>query len=285
MKKNVSAIFALSLLLGLIVLSVPAQSTIEYPNAKVVDQVDDYFGTKVSDPYRWLEDPSSNDTKGWIAAQNRITGAYLDTIPERSRLRARLTELWNYEKYSAPFREGNNYFYYKNDGLQNQSVLYLASGLTDTGRVLLNPNTLSKDGTVALSGVAISPDGKTMAYGISKAGSDWREYHFRDIKTGKDLTDILKNIKFSGVSWTRDGKGVFYSRYPPPNETTKLEDANFNRKLYFHKLGERQSKDSLIYERPDDPKLGINGFVTDDGGWLIIYLSQGTSSKDQGGRI
>jgi prolyl oligopeptidase len=261
--------------------TVKAQSGIQYPKPRKANQVDDYFGTKVSDPYRWMEDPASAETKSWIAAQNQITNAYLQTIPQRSKIKDRLTKLWNYEKYSTPFREGNNYFYFKNDGLQNQSVLYKAKGLNDTGSVLLDPNKLSADGTEALAGMAISQDGKILAYGISKGGSDWREYRFRNIETGKDLKDVLKNIKFSGVSWTRDGKGVFYARYPAPNAKTKLEDANFNRKLYFHKLGTKQSSDPLIYERPDDKKLGIGGFVTEDGGWLIIYLSQGTSPKDQ----
>ena len=257
-----------------------AQS-LNYPNAKQVDQVDDYFGTKVSDPYRWLEDPAAADTKAWIEAQNKITNSYLGSIGERDQIKERLTKLWNYEKYSTPFKEGDRYFYFKNDGLQNQSVLYVAESETDQGRVLLDPNTLSEDGTIALSGIAVSPDGKTLGYGISVGGSDWREYRFRDIKTGKDLPDVLKYIKFSGISWTKDSKGVFYSRYPKPNEKTKLEDANFNRRLFYHRIGKKQSTDKLIYERPDNPKLGINGFVSEDGNWLMIYLSQGTSPKDQ----
>ena len=281
MRNNVVTVFVLSLLLALCVATGLAQSTIGYPETKKVDQVDDYFGTRVADPYRWLEDPSTEDAKAWIEAQNEVTNRYLETIPERARIRRRLTKLWNYEKYSTPFREGGRYFYFKNDGLQNQSVLFVAKSLSDTGRVLLDPNTFSEDGTVALAGLAVSPDGKNIAYGLSKGGSDWREYHFMNIDSGKKLPDVLKNIKFSGVSWTNDGKGVFYSRYPAPNEKTKLEDANFNRKLFFHRIGTKQSDDALIYERPDDPKLGISGFVTDDGSWLLIYLSRGTSPKVQ----
>ncbi len=281
MKNGALILFVFAALFVLSPASAKAQSTISYPETKTVDQTDDYFGTKVSDPYRWLENPASEDAKAWIEAQNKITSEYLAAIPEREKLKQRLTKLWNYEKYSTPFKEGKNYFYFKNDGLQNQRVLYVSESANGEGRVLLDPNTLSEDGTVALAGIAVTSDGKTLAYGISKAGSDWREFRFRNIVTGKDLPDVLGNIKFSSVSWTRDGKGVFYSRYPEPNEKTKLEDANFNRKLYFHKLGTKQSEDKLIYERPDDPKLGINGFVTDDGSWLLIYLSQGTSPKDQ----
>lgn len=269
------------LILILLTLSISAQTRLQYPDAKKVDQVDDYHGTKVADPYRWLEDPDAADSRKWIEAQNKVTFSYLESIPQREELKNRLTELWNYERYSAPFKRGGKYFYSKNDGLQNQSVLYVAESASDPGRVLLDPNAFSKDGTVALSGLSITDDGKILAYGISKAGSDWREFKFLSIDTGKELPDHLKHIKFSGVSWTKDGSGVYYSRFPEPNENTKLEDANFNRKLYFHKLGTDQTEDVLVYERPDDPKLGISGFVTDDGDWLLIYLSQGTSPKNQ----
>ncbi|MEZ5306570.1 MAG: prolyl oligopeptidase family serine peptidase [Pyrinomonadaceae bacterium] len=257
------------------------QGSFDYPKARQSDQKDDFFGTTVADPYRWMEDPDSAETQAWVRAQNKLTGDYLNTLPSRTRIKERLTKLWNYEKYSTPFREGEKYFYFKNDGLQNQSVLYVANGLSDAGKILLDPNGLSDDGTVALAGIAVSPNGKTLAYGLARSGSDWREYRFRDIETGKDLKDVLIDIKFSGVSWTKDGKGVFYSRYPKPNDETKLEDANLNRKLYFHKLGTKQATDPLIYERPDDPKMGVNGFVTEDGAWLLIYLSKGTSNMDQ----
>ncbi|MFV0387524.1 MAG: prolyl oligopeptidase family serine peptidase [Pyrinomonadaceae bacterium] len=253
---------------------------LKYPEAKKVEQVDDYHGTKVADPYRWLENPDSPETKAWVTAENKVTEAYLDSLPRREAIKERLTKLWNYEKYSAPSKQGSKYFYYKNDGLQNQSVLYVADSVDDPGRVLLDPNTFSKDGTTSLAGVAITQDAKTLAYAISEGGSDWRTWYFVDIATGKKLPDVLTNIKFSGVSWTNDGKGVFYSRYPEPNAKTKLEDANFNQKLYYHVLGTKQSKDKLVYERPDDPKLGISGFVTQDGNWLVINLSKGTSPKN-----
>ena len=254
-----------------------AQTIIKYPNAKKVEQTDDYHGVKVADPYRWLEEIDSADTKAWINVQNKITGDYLATIPQRERIKKRLTELWNYEKYSAPFKEGGRYFYFKNDGLQNQYVLYVADTVTDKGRVLLDPNTLSKDGTVALSGYAISSDGKTLAYGLSASGSDWQEWRFRSVETGADLPDVLKNIKFSGASWTRDGKGVFYSRYPEPDEKSKLAAVNEFQKLYYHRLGTPQTEDALVYERSDDKEMGISANVSEDGKWLNVIVWKGTS--------
>ena len=253
---------------------------IEYPKTKKVDQTDDYHGTIVADPYRWLENPDSEDSRAWIEAQNKITQAYLATIPEREKIKARLTELWNYEKYSAPFKQGGKYFYFKNDGLQNQSVLYVADSPTDKGRVLLDPNTLSADGTVALSGISVSDDGRLLAYGLSSGGSDWQEWRVREVATGKDLPDVIKWVKFSRASWTKDGKGFFYSRYPEPNEKTKLEDANFNQKLYYHRIGTPQSEDVLIYERPDHKEWGFGGGVTEDGKFLIISIWKGTDPRN-----
>ena len=257
-----------------------AQNKIEYPETKKVDQTDDYHGTKVSDPYRWLEDDNSAETKAWVQAENKVTFDYLNQIPEREQLKKRLTELWNYEKYSAPYKEGKYYFYSKNDGLQNQSVFYVSDSVKGEGRVLLDPNKLSKDGTVALSGMAISDDGKMMAYGLSGAGSDWQTWHFRDVETGKDLPDVLENIKFSGASWTKDEKGVFYSRFPEADEKSKLTRINYFQKLYYHKLGTPQSEDTLIYERPDDKEMGVGGGVTEDGNWLVINVTKGTSPNN-----
>lgn len=254
-----------------------AQTIIKYPNAKKVEQTDDYHGIKIADPYRWLEDIDSADTKAWVDVQNKISSDYLATIPQREQLKKRLTELWNYEKYSAPFKEGGKYFYYKNDGLQNQYVLYVAESVSDKGRVLLDPNKLSTDGTVALSGLAVSADGKTLAYGLSAAGSDWQEWRFRSTETGEDLPDVLKNIKFSGASWTTDGKGVFYSRYPETDEKSKLSAVNYFQKLYYHRLGTPQTEDALIYERTDDKEMGIGASVSEDGRWLNIVVWKGTS--------
>ena len=257
-----------------------AQTRIEYPNTKKIEQTDDYHGTKVSDPYRWLEDDNSPETKAWVQAENKVTFDYLNQIPERAKIKARLTELWNYEKYTAPTKQGDHYFYSKNDGLQNQSVLYVADSTTDKGRVLLDPNKLSTDGTVALSGLAISDDGKLMAYGLSGAGSDWQEWKFKNVETGADLPDVLDDIKFSGASWTKDGRGVFYSRFPAATDKEKLTRVNYFQKLYFHKLGTPQSEDVLIYERPDDKEMGVGGGVTEDGKWLTIYVTKGTAPRN-----
>ena len=281
MRQILSKLTSAFLVILVFSIGILAQSKINYPNTKKVQQVDDYHGTEVSDPYRWLEAPDSTATKDWVKAQNKVTNDYLKTIPQREQIKQRLTKLWNYEKYSTPSKQGGKYFYYKNDGLQNQYILYVADSIDDEGRVLLDPNKFSDDGTTSLAGTAVSRDGKIIAYGISKGGSDWREYRFRNIETGKDLPDVLRHIKFSNVSWNKDNKGVYYAGYPKPNEKSKLEDANFFRKLYYHKLGTKQSKDKVIHERPDNKKLGIGGFVTDDGNWLLIYLSQGTSPKDQ----
>lgn len=260
--------------------SIFAQTKVEYPKTKKIEQMDNYHGTKVADPYRWLEDDNSAETKSWVEAQNKVTFAYLDTIPEREQIKSRLTELWNYEKFSAPSKVGDKYFYSKNDGLQNQSVLYVTDSINDKGRILLDPNTLSTDGTVALSGTSISDDGKTLAYGIAVAGSDWQEWRFRDVATGKDLPDILEDIKFSGASWSKDGKGVYYSRFPNTEDSAKLTRINYFQKLYYHKLGTPQSEDNLVYERPDDKEMGVGGGVSEDGNWLIIYVTKGTSPKN-----
>ena len=257
-----------------------AQTKLDYPKTKKVEQVDNYHGTQVSDPYRWLEDDNSAETAEWVKAQNKVTFGYLNTIPQREAIEKRLTELWNYEKYSAPFKEGDKYFYYKNDGLQNQFVLYVANSTKDEGKVLLDPNKLSDDGTVALSGVSISEDGKTMAYGISVAGSDWQEWNFMDVETGKKLPDVLKDIKFSSASWTKDGEGVFYSRFPTVDEKAKLTKLNYDQTIYYHKLGTPQSEDVVVYNRPDDKEMGVGGGVSEDGKWLIVYVSKGTSPKN-----
>ena len=279
MRKAISKLCILFFISIYVVSGVFAQGGFNYPKAKKVSQVDDYHGTKVSDPYRWLEDDNSAETKAWVEAQNKLTFNYLRTIPQREQIKKRLTKLWNYEKYTAPFKRGGKYFYYKNDGLQNQSLLYIAESPTDAGRVLLDPNKFSKDGTISLAGTAISEDAKILGYGISVSGSDWREWRFLNIETGKHLPDVLKNIKFSSASWTKDGSGVYYSRYPAPKEKTKLKDTVFNQKMYFHKIGQAQSKDKLVYERPDNKKLLISGSETEDGRWLVVNVLDGTIRK------
>ncbi|KZL48247.1 prolyl endopeptidase [Nodularia spumigena CENA596] len=251
-----------------------------YPISNKSDQVDNYHGTLVADPYRWLEDPDSAETRNWISAENQITFAYLNEIPAREKIKQRLTKLWDYEKYGIPFKEGNNYFYFKNNGLQNQSVLYTLKTLDAEPKVLIDPNKLSTDGTIALSGLAISENGKLLAYGLSTSGSDWQEWKVRDVETGEDLEDHLKWIKFSGASWTKDNQGFFYSRYDEPNEKTKLEDVNYYQKLYYHQLGTPQSEDVLIYHRDDQKEWGFSGNVTEDGSYLIISVWLGTDAKN-----
>lgn len=254
---------------------------ISYPPTKTVDQIDVLHGVAVADPFRWLEDADSDETKAWVEAQNAVTAAYLDKIPERAAIARRMTRLWDYEKYGLPYREGSRYFFSKNDGLQNQSVLYVSESLDATPRVLLDPNALSSNGTVALSGAAISDDGKYLAYGLSSAGSDWQEWHLRDIDSGLDKSDHLKWIKFSGASWTNDNKGFFYSRYSEPKAGQALQEANYYRKVYYHCIGDPQEADTLIYERPDQKEWGINGVVTEDGNYLLLYIFVGTERRNR----
>jgi len=254
--------------------------TNNYPVARKSDQVDDYHGVKVADPYRWLEDLDSAETRKWVEEENKQTFAYLAEIPARTTIKERLTKLWNYEKYGVPFKEGNRYFYTRNSGLQNQSVLYSVNSLDAEPQTLLDPNTLSSDGTVALSGIAVSNDGKRLAYSLSASGSDWQEWKVRDVTTGKDLTDDLRWVKFSNASWMRDGSGFYYVRYDEPKGDS-LKDTNYFQKLYFHKIGSPQSEDVLVYERPDQKDWLFDGAVTKDGNYLIITASQGTDVKSR----
>lgn len=251
-----------------------------YSETRTVDVVDDYHGTKVADPYRWLEDLDAPELKEWIAAQNQITFGYLEEIPQRGKINKRLTELWDYEKFGIPYKRGDRYFFSHNEGLQNQYVLHVTDSLDGEARVLLNPNELSEDGTIALRGTAITDDGELLAYGLSEAGSDWVEYHVRDIDTGEDLTDHLRWVKFSGAAWTKDNQGFFYSRYDEP-KGDKLQEANYYHKLYYHRLGRPQSEDVLVYHRPDQKEWGFGGAVTDDGRYLIITIWQGTERKNR----
>jgi prolyl oligopeptidase len=271
------ALVALSVAQSLPALAQDSSKKLSYPESKRVDHTDDYFGTKVADPYRWLENLDSDETKAWVEAQNKVTFGYLNEIPVREQIKQRLTKLWNFEKFGIPFKEGGRYFYSRNSGLQNQSVLYTAESLTAEPRVLLDPNTLSSDGTVALTSYAITDDGKLMAYGLAASGSDWQEWKVRDVETGKDLADQIKWVKFSSASWSKDGKGFFYSRYDEPKDGTRMAGTNYFQKLYFHRIGTPQSDDVLVYERPDDKEMFVNGGVTDDGRYLIINIGKGSS--------
>ena len=249
-----------------------------YPVARKGDQVDDYHGVKVADPYRWLEDLDSDETRSWVDAENKLSFGFLEAIPARAAIKERITKLWNYEKYGVPFKEGNRYFYSRNSGLQNQSVLYTVTSLDGQPKLVLDPNTLSSDGTVALSGMQVSNGGKLLAYSLSASGSDWQEWKVRDVETGQDLSDDLKWVKFSGVSWTRDNSGFYYSRYDEP-KSDSLKATNYFQKVYFHKLGTPQSEDVLVYERPDQKDWLFGAQVTEDGDYLIIPIFQGTDSK------
>jgi prolyl oligopeptidase len=258
------------------------ETTLElaYPAARTVDQTDDYFGTTVSDPYRWMEDVDSPELKTWIDAENELTQNYLAQVPVRETMQRRLMELINFERYTAPARRGTRYFYSHNSGLQNQNVLYWQEGLDGAPKVLLDPNTFSEDGTVAISGISITDDGLLAAYSIADAGSDWVKWHVRNVTTGEDLPDLVEWSKFSGASWLKDGSGFFYQGYDAP-EAEALKAANYFHKVMFHKLGTPQSEDKLIFDRPDDKELNLGAHVTDDGRYLMLHQSKGTSPNNE----
>jgi len=256
--------------LAFIAFSCTNNQKIKYPVAHKDNVVDDYFGHKVSDPYRWLEDDNSEETAKWVKAENEVTNAFLAKIPYRDNIRKQLTNLWNYPKYSAPFKRAGKYFYYKNDGLQNQSVLYVQDNLDAEPRVLLDPNKLSDDGTVALSVARVSNDGKYLAYFVARSGSDWNEGYVLDINTGEKLSDHLQWIKFSGIGW--DGDGFYYSRYDKPKAGDELSQSNEYHKVYYHKVGTPQSDDKMVYDTPDHPRRLSDVGVTRDE--KIQYLTE-----------
>ncbi|XP_060804058.1 prolyl endopeptidase isoform X1 [Amyelois transitella] len=253
--------------------SAPRTMSFEYPEARRDETVvDDYHGTLIKDPYRWLEDPDSNETKEFIEAENKITRPYLNACPVKDDIHERLTELWNYPKYSCPFRRGDRYFFFKNTGLQNQNVLYVQDSLDGEARVFLDPNTLSEDGTIALSGSRFTEDGATFAYGLSASGSDWITIHLKDVATGKDYPEVLEKVKFASMSWTKDHKGLFYSRYPDQTGKTDGSETEVNRdqKLCFHRLNTPQKDDVIVVEFPEEPLWRIGAEVTDCGKYLIV---------------
>ncbi|MDB4672486.1 prolyl oligopeptidase family serine peptidase [Akkermansiaceae bacterium] len=254
--------------------------TLSYPDSKPGKTVDTLHDIKVPDPYRWLEDLNSDQTSAWVKAQNSLTDSYLDAIPGRQALENHLTKLWNVERLGVPSFEGGSYFFSKNNGLQNQSVLYSSKSLDLEPTVLLDPNKLSKDGTVALNSYEVSPDGKYLAYSTSASGSDWVEWKVREISSRKDLSDHLKWSKFSGVSWAKNSKGFYYGRFPTPKDGEEMMAQNIHKKIYFHEIGKPQSEDLLVYERPNQPKQGLYAWVTEDGKYLLIQVSQGTDTKN-----
>lgn len=252
-----------------------------YPQTPTVDQVDDYHGTPVADPYRWLEDVDSPQTKAWVEAQNALTYSFLEKIPERERIRQRLTELWDYPKAQVPLKRGGRYFQLRNSGLQNQDVLYVLETLQAEPRLLLDPNGLSEDGTVALVNWSVSEDGRWLAYAVAASGSDWLTWRVRDVDSAQDLPDVVEWSKFSSAAWSPDGSGFYYSRYDAPQDGQDYVGANYYHKLYLHRLGQPQEGDALIYQRPDQKEWGFEAHVTDDGGYLILNVWQGTDTRNR----
>jgi prolyl oligopeptidase len=252
-----------------------------YPETAKIDQTDDYHGTTVEDPYRWLEDDvrESSEVADWVAAQNEVTFAYLETIPEREKIKERLTSLWDYEKFGVPFREGGKIFYFRNDGLQNQSVLYSQDSLDSEPKLVIDPNTFSEDGTVALADVEISPDGRYAAMAVQDGGSDWRTVKIADIKTLEELDDKLEWVKFSSLAWAADSSGFYYSRFPATEEGEEFQSLNKNQKIYFHATGTAQDADKLVYERPDHPDWLLIPQISDDGRFLVIYSQTGSGGN------
>lgn len=257
----------------------PAQPAFAYPDARQGDVVDDHFGTPVADPYRWLEDPDSTETRAWIDSENAVTKGHLESIGFRGAWKERVTALWNYERFGTPWEEGDRYFWYRNDGLQDQSLLWTAETLDAEPEVLLDPNTFSEDGTVSLGSVAVSPDGTHIAYATSDGGSDWRTVTVRNIETGEDLPERIEWVKFSGIDWTADAAGFYYSRYPEPENP--LEQVNERQQLWYHALGTEQSEDTLVYKDDEHPKRGIGGWVSEEGHILWMGVWEGTGNKNR----
>ena len=273
-------------LFALPLFAVPASAAdppvpLNYPPAAAVDQTDDYHGTPVADPFRWLENDVRVDpeVKAWVDAQNAVTFGYLEALPQRGAIEKRLTALWNYEKFGVPFKEGGRYYFFKNDGLQNQYVLYTQAAPDAEPEVLIDPNAWSEDGTVALSGTVFSDDGKYLAYGVQDAGSDWRTWKVMDLETRADTGDELKWVKFNAPEWDAADAGLYYGQYPVPAEGEAFQTTNLDMKVLHHRLGTPQADDELIFARPDEPEWGFSNTVTHDGGYHVLTVHKGTDSK------
>jgi prolyl oligopeptidase len=280
MQRSTCTLFLLGGLFA-VSLATAGDGSINYPPAKRGDLVEDYHGTKVPDPYRCLEDDvrKSEEVAAWVAAENKVTQAYLKGIPERETIQKRITELWNYEKYSSPTKVAGKYYFSKNDGLQNQNVLYVQDSPDGQARVLIDPNTWSKDGTVALAGLSFDDNGKYLAYGVAEAGSDWTTWKVMRLADQKVLDDETKWVKYSGATWTKDGKGYFYGRFDEPKQGETFQALTLNQKVYYHRVGTPQSDDVLVYHRPDQPKWGFGESVSEDGRYLVITIHVGTAHK------
>jgi prolyl oligopeptidase len=261
--------------------TVARSGALTYPATRTVEVVDRIGSATVADPYRWLEDLNAPETAQWVAAENAVTNAYLGTLPMRAPLKARITELWNYAKVSAPRWQGGRWYYSRNTGLQRQNVMYARTTLDGPEQVVLDPNALSPDGSIALSGFVPSPDGRYVAYGQSEGGSDWSTYFVRDLKTGRTTRDTVRWVKFSGLSWTHDGRGFFYGRYPEPSAAEKLRGALRDKKIYYHAIGTTQAADRLIYARPEEPTLFISAGLDETGRYLLVTTNKGTSAKNE----
>lgn len=261
-------------------MSLIKQLTLTYPPARRDDVVDDYHGTLVADPYRWLEDPHSPETQNWVAAQNELTFGLLHEVPARARIKARLTQIWDYPKYGVPWRRGNCTFFNKNDGLQNQAVLYWQADDVAEPQALLDPNTLTADGTAAITNQVVSRDGQLLAYGVSHSGSDWQTIRVRHVETGQDRVDEVMWCKFAGIAWKPDNSGFFYNRYPEPG-TVPPEAQHTHNRVFFHRLGTPQTADQVVYERPDAPDLAFAPFPSEDDAYLLLYVWRGTDTQNR----
>ena len=282
--KIVIAIATAALLIGVVDMidrdgNLSMAKTYDYPEARKGDTVDDYHGTRIADPYRWLEDPDSPETKTWVEAENKLTRSYLDTYAGREGIARRLEVLWNYPRYSLPEKHGGRYFFHRNDGLQNQAVLYMQTSIDSEPVVLLDPNALDEDGTTALSNEVYSSDGTLLAYGLSGSGSDWQQVYIRDIDKGRDFEEILNWCKFSGIGWKRDNSGFWYNRFPADGEVPREDRNNYNR-VYWHRLGTPQSEDELVFSDDERKELGFWPFVTDDGEYVVLWVYHGTDPRN-----